>query len=181
MTDKLSRGIEAKLHTREKVIPAEQARKLSELSVKVDVDVSEALTGLKALQREAKKATQCLREVERVSLADAHELLRIQGNDGNWNYDQYMHGMYNGMECVIATLEGRVANYKDAPTQFIAPHCDATALTTEQLQHELAKREGVTTYEITPYGANAKLTIDTVDIRQTVTIEGPAIVTVNID
>lgn len=34
------------------------------LSVKVDVDVSEALTGLKAIQREAKKATQALAELE---------------------------------------------------------------------------------------------------------------------
>ena len=34
------------------------------LSIEVDVDVSEALTGLKALQREAKKATQALRELE---------------------------------------------------------------------------------------------------------------------
>lgn len=34
------------------------------LSTKVDVDVSEALTGLKALQREAKKAAQALRELE---------------------------------------------------------------------------------------------------------------------
>lgn len=42
MTDKLSRGI----------------------NVEVNVDVSEALTGLKALQREAKKATQALKELE---------------------------------------------------------------------------------------------------------------------
>ncbi|WP_102271293.1 hypothetical protein [Cytobacillus massiliigabonensis] len=35
-----------------------------ELSIKLDVDVSEALTGLKAVQREAKKATQALRELE---------------------------------------------------------------------------------------------------------------------
>lgn len=37
-------------------------KKLSELSVKLDVDVSEALTGLKAIQREAKKATQAIKE-----------------------------------------------------------------------------------------------------------------------
>lgn len=35
-----------------------------ELSAKIDVDVSDALTGLKAVQREAKKATQALRELE---------------------------------------------------------------------------------------------------------------------
>ena len=39
-------------------------QKSRELSIKVDVDVSEALTGLKAVQREAKKAVQSLREVE---------------------------------------------------------------------------------------------------------------------
>ncbi len=40
------------------------AEKSRELTVKVDVDVSEALTGLKALQREAKKATQALKELD---------------------------------------------------------------------------------------------------------------------
>ncbi|MEC1648177.1 hypothetical protein [Bacillus halotolerans] len=34
-----------------------------EISVKVNVDVSEAITGLKALQREAKAATQALAEL----------------------------------------------------------------------------------------------------------------------
>lgn len=36
----------------------------SEISARINVDVSEALTGLKAVQREAKKATQALRELE---------------------------------------------------------------------------------------------------------------------
>lgn len=34
------------------------------VTVKVDVDVSEALTALKAVQREARKAAQALRELE---------------------------------------------------------------------------------------------------------------------
>ena len=34
------------------------------LPIKVDVDVSEAITGLKAVQREAKEATKALRELE---------------------------------------------------------------------------------------------------------------------
>lgn len=37
---------------------------IGELKIKLDVDVSEALTGLKAVQREAKKASQALRELE---------------------------------------------------------------------------------------------------------------------
>jgi len=36
----------------------------SGLTVKLDLDVSEAISGLKAVQREAKKATQDLRELE---------------------------------------------------------------------------------------------------------------------
>lgn len=39
-------------------------RKTSALSVKVNIDVSEALTGLKAVQREAKKVAQAMRELE---------------------------------------------------------------------------------------------------------------------
>ena len=37
---------------------------IANLAVKVDVDVSEAITGLKALQREAKEAAKALRELE---------------------------------------------------------------------------------------------------------------------
>jgi hypothetical protein len=43
---------------------AQDQRELSGLTVKVKVDVAEAITGLKALQREAKKATAALRELE---------------------------------------------------------------------------------------------------------------------
>lgn len=43
------------------------------------------------------------------------KFMRIQGSNGNWNYDEYMHGMYNGMELMVATVENRLVNYKDAP------------------------------------------------------------------
>lgn len=50
-----------------------------ELSIKVGVDVAEALTGLKAIQREAKKATQALRELEAANMS----LTKIVDMDGN--------------------------------------------------------------------------------------------------
>lgn len=40
------------------------------VTVKIDVDVSDALTGLKAVQREAKKATQAMRELESAQVPD---------------------------------------------------------------------------------------------------------------
>lgn len=43
---------------------AQEKRELNEISVKLNADVSEMIRGLKAVQREAKKATQALRELE---------------------------------------------------------------------------------------------------------------------
>lgn len=42
----------------------EQRKPFGELTVKLDVDASDAIRALKALQREARKATQALRELE---------------------------------------------------------------------------------------------------------------------
>ncbi len=39
---------------------------VGDLTLTLDIDVSEALTGLKAIQREARKATKALRELEEV-------------------------------------------------------------------------------------------------------------------
>ena len=43
------------------------------------------------------------------------EVLKIQGNTGNWDYDEYMHGLYNGMEMVVSILEDREPDFRDAP------------------------------------------------------------------
>lgn len=40
------------------------SEKTAELNVKVNVDIAETIRGLKAIQREAKKATQALRDLE---------------------------------------------------------------------------------------------------------------------
>ena len=52
------------------------------------------------------------------------DLLRVQGVDGNWNYDPYMQGMYNGMEVVIAILEDREPIFKIAPEKWLHDHKD---------------------------------------------------------
>ena len=49
------------------------------------------------------------------------EMLRIQGNDGNWNCDSYMHGMYNGMEYMMSILEDREPIYRVRPDVWL---CD---------------------------------------------------------
>ena len=42
-------------------------------------------------------------------------MLEVQGWPGNWDYDPYMHGMYNGMEYILSSLEGREPQFKTAP------------------------------------------------------------------
>ena len=53
---------------------------------------------------------------EVVGLQAVRDQLEVQGRDGNWNHDQYMLGMYNGLECALATLEVREPEYRELPT-----------------------------------------------------------------
>ena len=47
------------------------------------------------------------------------EVLKIQGYDGNWDYDEYMYGMYNGMEFMLSIAEEREPNYRKEPSEWI--------------------------------------------------------------
>ncbi len=50
-----------------------------------------------------------------IKLERMREMVEFQGRVGNWNYDPYMHGMYNGMEFMIAMLEDREPVFKSTP------------------------------------------------------------------
>jgi len=53
------------------------------------------------------------------TLRAMREMVKIQGSDGNWNYDEYMRGMYNGMELMLSIIENREPVYKEAPETAI--------------------------------------------------------------
>jgi len=40
------------------------------------------------------------------------EILKVQGCDGTWNYNNYSLGLYNGMELMMATIEHREPVYR---------------------------------------------------------------------
>ena len=44
----------------------------------------------------------------------------VQGYDGNWNYDPYMQGLYNGLEFALSLLEVRQPEFKDAPATWLS-------------------------------------------------------------
>ena len=53
-------------------------------------------------------------------IQQARDVLAIQGYDGNWNYDPYMQGMYNGMELIVAIIEGRKPQYRESPEKWLS-------------------------------------------------------------
>jgi hypothetical protein len=49
------------------------------------------------------------------------DVLKVQGYNGNWNYDPYMLGLYNGLELALSIMEKRQPYFKDAPEVWL---CD---------------------------------------------------------
>ncbi len=45
--------------------------------------------------------------------------LEVQLQDGNWNYDPYMHGMANGLLLAEAICAGKDPQYKSAPDKWL--------------------------------------------------------------
>lgn len=52
-------------------------------------------------------------------LHDLRQMVTTQGSNGNWNYDPYMQGMFNGMELMLATIEDREPDFKKAPDEWL--------------------------------------------------------------
>ena len=61
-----------------------------------------------------------LAQPEQELVVKLKELLEVQGRDGTWNYDPYFHGMYNGMEVMLAVLENREPVFRGAPKKWLS-------------------------------------------------------------
>lgn len=48
-------------------------------------------------------------------LKDANNCLDQQGSHGNWDANEYMFGMFNGMELILSIIEGREVKYRENP------------------------------------------------------------------
>ncbi len=66
--------------------------------------------------------------LDRAELADRYEAViervrgvhEVQGRKGNWDYDSYMVGMFNGLELALCTLEGREPAFRTLRTEVRA-------------------------------------------------------------
>lgn len=49
-------------------------------------------------------------------LQEANEMLQVQKD--SYDYDPYMHGMYNGMELILSIIEEREPKFLNAPKEW---------------------------------------------------------------
>lgn len=49
------------------------------------------------------------------AIAKLKEMRDLQGSHGNWNCNEYMLGMYNGIEFSLCCLENRDPEYRSKP------------------------------------------------------------------
>jgi len=78
------------------------------------------------------------------------EMLEVQGSDGNWNYDSYMHGMYNGMEYMLSMVESREPVFREAPKKWLSKR-EWVGLTDEdknQIAKEAYNKVELTAWEL---------------------------------
>lgn len=52
------------------------------------------------------------------------DCVNVQCSDGNWNANDYMHGMANGLILAMAIMKGETPKYLDAPHKETAMEKD---------------------------------------------------------
>lgn len=138
---------------------------MADLNAKLNIDVSEAITGLKAVQREAREATKALRELEAAREGEG-QVVKIHAGESVLPPDH-----------VKKYAEGTTGWTSNGGLQawFLSQ------VPTHQIADELSKREGVEEYVIDAHGGTAKIAIDNGNEGAQFSVEGPARIVVNRD
>ena len=58
-------------------------------------------------------------EVYSKQLESTQDIVNVQCNDGNWNYDPYMHGLANGMLIVQSMFTDKPPEFLEAPKVWL--------------------------------------------------------------
>jgi len=61
-----------------------------------------------------------IEQAEEPLIDSVRQMRDVQGMDGTWNCDPYMHGLYNGLEFAVSLLEQREPQFKDAPEKWLS-------------------------------------------------------------
>ena len=100
---------------------------------------------LRRLREENEALRARLAQPEPEPVAKMRELLEVQGCDGNWNFDPYMQGMFNGMEMMMSLVDGRDPAFRKAPDKWLytaPPQREWQGLTDEEILEEYRQSYG---------------------------------------
>lgn len=53
------------------------------------------------------------------AIKDLREMIKIQCDDGNWNFDPYMFGMANGMIFSLSLFDNKEPEYLEEPNKWL--------------------------------------------------------------
>lgn len=55
----------------------------------------------------------------KTALKALRDVLAVQGSKGNWDYDPYMFGLFNGLALAESVMTGEEPEFKEAPPKWI--------------------------------------------------------------
>ncbi len=58
-------------------------------------------------------------EIGKSKIEQMENVINIQSDDGNWNYNPYMLGMLNGMLIIQSIITGRDPDFKNPPDEWL--------------------------------------------------------------
>lgn len=116
------------------------------ISVKLDLGASDVISGLKAIQREARGATKALKELESAQA----DTTVIDTSEGSIVHTIATHFGWSPQDVIQKSPEDIAFLYRVAVKGVVI-----SGATTEALSEELEKREGVTSYYVGPHGDHA--------------------------
>ena len=70
-----------------------------------------------------------------------NDLIKIQCDNGNWNYDEYMHGLANGLILARAVFLDEEPKFLSAPDEWLRDN-DTIVLSTEIMIDKLEGNNG---------------------------------------
>lgn len=121
------------------------------------INIFDLLKENQELKSQLKGTTHCFDEEEHEKLKKqleewghhlkcSKEMLDIQGQKGNYDYDEYMLGLYNGMEYVIALFETREPNYISGKDVEFTNNKNQQKEFIKYLEDEIERLPGLTTF-----------------------------------
>lgn len=84
-------------------------------------------------------------------LAKVREVRDIQGRDGNWDFNAYQNGLYNGLELAMAILEDdRAPVFRDAPFEGYRSERASTPASEKEPGRVVVNISGMTVKDVDP-------------------------------